>query len=242
MRVRIKRSVSVHNRYKKPFLELLIKACEAAKDTAGIDALPYIETESHGDTFNVKVFSDFESLAQYEEKFLHQMLKSDPFLDGAGSAAHMILDNPRDELLVRLETDDYFMNRKDRVELHTLEEAEKGPQKKFLVERMFNAKAGNLRDTMAMTFRLMDEFAAATNIMPKYYCTRFAADRIGGSATFVDFDDPVVFEKAFVDFENKIDTSLFLRPMVDTYFRRVDAELIASVGTKEEAELLVAHH
>ena len=117
MRIRINRSVSVYEEHRQPFLTLLLKACDGAREAVGVNPQPYLKAESDGKTFDVIITTEFDSMAEYEEKFLHQLLKNDEFLDGAKSAINMIVDNPRDEMYVRLEPNDYFMHRKGKIEL-----------------------------------------------------------------------------------------------------------------------------
>ena len=241
MRIRVKRTVSVYEQHRKPFLTLLLKACEGARQTAGVNPQPYVKAESDGKTFDVVVTTEFDSMAQYEEKFLHTLLKNDDFLDGAESAVGMIVDNPRDEMYVRLEPDDYFMHRKGEVELEHLQDGAPSEQKKYAVERMFRAKPGKLREIMALNFKLMEEEAKKTGVMPKYYCTRFTAGRIGASEQVRSFNDPIELDKQVLDYDDKFDHSLLISPIEETYYRRVDAELVDSFQVDKTPEILVPH-
>lgn len=238
MRIMIKRSVAVYEEYRKPFLSLLLKACEGAREAVGVTARPYVKAESNGKTFDVVVYSEFDSMAEYEDKFLHTLLKNDGFLDGAESASDMIVDNPRDELFVRLETDDYFMHRKGEIALEEQEE-DTSAQKKYMIERMFHAKPGKLRDTMAANFKLMEDEFTKTGTAPKYFCTRFAAGRIGGSTQVRSFDDANELDKQLMNYDDKFDHSMLIAPIEDTYFRRVDAEFIESLDEEKAPEILV---
>lgn len=239
MRIRVKRTVSVYEEYRKPFLTLLLKACEGARRDAGVNPQPYVKAECDGKTFDVVVTTEFDSMAQYEEKFLHTLLKNDAFLDGAESAVSMIVDNPRDEMYVRLEPDDYFMHRKGGVELELLKDGPATEQKKFMVERMFRAKPGKLREIMALNFKLMEDEARKTGTLPKYFCTRFTAGRIGASEQVRSFNDPIELDRQVLDYDDKFDHSLLISPIEDTYYRRVDAELVDSFQADEAPGVLV---
>jgi hypothetical protein len=239
MRVQVRRNVSVYEEYRKPFLSLLLKACDGAREAVGVNPRPYVKAESDGKTFDVLVVTDFGSMAEYEEKFLHSLLMNDDFLDGAESAVGMIVDNPRDELLVRLEPNDYFMHRKGGVDLEKLEASDEGEQKKYLLERTFRAKPGKLRDIMALNFTLMEEEANKTGTMPKYFCTRFTAGRIGASTQTRSFNKPIELDKQVIDYDTKFDHSLLNSPIEDVYYRRVDADLIDSFDAAEKPGVLV---
>lgn len=239
MRVQVRRNVSVYEEYRKPFLTLLMKACDGASEAVGVSPRPYVKAESDGKTFDVLVITDFDSMAEYEEKFLHSLLMNDDFLDGAESAVGMIVDNPRDELLVRLESNDYFMHRKGEIALDKLDATEETEQKKYLLERMFCAKPGKLRDIMALNFTLMEDEAKKTGTMPKYFCTRFTAGRIGASKQERAFNDPIELDKQVIDYDTKFDHSLLISPIEDIYYRRVDAELVDSFQTAKKQEVLV---
>lgn len=241
MRIKVKRSVSVYEEHRKPFLTLLLNACEGAREAVGVNPRPYVKAESDGKTFDVIITTEFDSMAEYEEKFLHQLLKNDSFLDGAESAVGMIVDNPRDEMYVRLEPNDYFMHRKGEFELERLGDSAPTEQKKYLVERMFRAKPGKLREIMALNFKLMEEEFKKTGVMPKYYCTRFTAGRIGASEQERMFNDANELDRQVLDYDDKFDHSLLNSPIEDTYYRRVDAELIASFQKEKKPEILVPH-
>lgn len=239
MRIRIKRSVSVYEEHRQPFLTLLLKACDGAREAVGVNPQPYLKAESDGKTFDVIITTEFDSMAEYEEKFLHQLLKNDQFLDGAESATGMIVDNPRDEMYVRLESNDYFMHRKGEIDLDFIEDSAPTEQKKYLVERMFRAKPGKLRDIMALNFTLMEDEAKKTGTLPKYFCTRFTAGRIGASEQVRSFNDPIELDKQVLDYDDKFDHSLLISPIEDTYYRRVDADLIDSFKNSENTKILV---
>jgi len=204
-----------------------------------VNPQPYVKAESDGKTFDVVVTTEFGSMAEYEEKFLHQLLKNDNFLDDAEFAVGMIVDNPRDELFVRLEPDDYFMHRKGDVGIEKLQKVEETEQKKYMLERMFRAKPGKLREIMALNFKLMEEEAKQTDVMPKYYCTRFTAGRIGASQQVRSFNDPIELDMQVIDYDDKFNHLLLNSPIEDTYYRRVDAELIDSFKSEEAPGILV---
>jgi len=239
MRVRIKRSVSVYEEHRQPFLTLLLKACDGARKAVGVNPEPYLKAESDGKTFDVIITTEFASMAEYEEKFLHQLLKNDQFLDGAESATSMIVDNPRDEMYVRLESNDYFMHRKGEIDLDFIEDNAPTEQKKYLVEQMFRAKPGKLRDIMTLNFKLMEDEAKRTGVMPKYFCTRFTAGRIGASKSVRSYNDPIELDRQVLDYDDKFDDSLLTSPIENTYYRRVDADLINSFNNLETRKTLV---
>jgi hypothetical protein len=207
----------------------------------GVNPEPYVKAESDGKTFDVIITTEFDSMAEYEEKFLHKLLKNDSFLDGAEAAVVMIVDNPRDEMYVRLESDDYFMHRKGDIGLDRLADSAPTEQKKYLVERMFRAKPGKLREIMALNFKLMEEEAKKTGVMPKYFCTRFTAGRIGATVQVRSFNDSNELDWQVINYDCKFDHSLLSSPIEDTYYRRVDAELINSFQEAKKPENLVTH-
>ena len=104
---------------------------------------------------------------------------------------------------------------------------------------MFRAKPGKLRDIMALNFTLMEDEAKKTGVMPKYFCTRFTAGRIGASKQVRSFNDPIELDKQVLDYDNKFDHSLLISPIEDTYYRRVDADLIDSFKNSETHKILV---
>lgn len=56
------------------------------------------------------IFMDFESLAQYESIFLDSVLRDNDYLRTLESTTDFVQDTPRDEMIVRLNGDDHFMN------------------------------------------------------------------------------------------------------------------------------------
>ena len=238
MRICVKRSVSLYPQYKDQFFELVLKSVDEAKGAMGVVPKAFVDLAQKPDRIDVKVFTSFDSLAQYEELFLHKMLKNNVFLDAAGSAVEMIHDNPRDEMFVRLEADDYFMNRFGEQGFEDLTSMNVEDGQKYRIERLFCAAPGRLRETMIATFAFNAEFAEKFGRLPEYHCTRFAADRIGGATQVVDFDHGLEqYMQAFRDFDRMIaekHPGMLLRPTVDSLYRRVTEDLIGMKGLDDE--------
>lgn len=240
MRIRVKRSVSVYPQYREQFLELTLKGIEGAKKAVGIQPEAFVDLNETPNRLDVKIFTDFDSMAQYEDLFLHKLLKNDSFLDGPEAAVEMIHDNPHDEMFVRLDVKDYFMNRKGDSGFEVLPEPAKSEQKsRYLMERMYCASKGRLREMMQITFRHIEEFSKATGIMPDFHCTRFAAGRIGAAQETVSFDNPAIWEDYYAAHDRMIDEKypgLLLRPTVTTLYRRVTEDMLNTQREADEIE------
>lgn len=230
MRIRVKRSVSVYPQYKQQFLELTLKGIEGARQAVGIEPEAFVDLNESSDRLEVKIFTDFDSLAQYEDLFLHRLLKNDNFLDGPEAAVEMIHDNPRDEMFVRLDVKDYFMNRKGDSGFAVLPEPKKSDKKSlYLMERMYSTSKGRLREMMQITFRHIEEFAAKTGVVPDFHCTRFTAGRIGGAQETTPIDNDLKWEEHYAEHDRMIDEKypgLLQRPTTTTFYRRVTEDML----------------
>jgi hypothetical protein len=230
MRIRVKRSVSVYPQYKQQFLELTLKGIEGARQAVGIEPEAFVDLNETPNRLDVKIFTDFDSLAQYEDLFLHKLLKNDSFLDGPEAAVEMIHDNPRDEMFVRLDVKDYFMNRKGDAGFDVLPEPAKSDKKAlYLMERMYATAKGRLREMMQITFRHIEEFAEKTGVVPDFHCTRFTAGRIGGAQETTPIDGSLNWEEHYAAHDRMLDEKypgLLLRPTVTTMYRRVTEDML----------------
>ena len=64
---------------------------------------------------------------------------------------------------------------------------------------MFHAKPSKLRDILGLNFGLMEEEAKKAGVMPKYFCMRFTAGRIGAFEQVRSFNDPIELDKRMLD-------------------------------------------
>lgn len=55
-------------------------------------------------------FMDFDSMAEYEELFINKMLKDRHYLQMLARGADLLEYEPTDELIFKIEPDDFFMN------------------------------------------------------------------------------------------------------------------------------------
>jgi hypothetical protein len=139
----------------------------------------------------------------------------------------LILEEPHDEMYVRLKADDYFMNAKGIVDVSPVESARKFDVKSrpsYRREREYCAAKGKLRDVMAIQFKFISDFHVKTGLGIDYFCTRFSQDRIGCSKAYIDFDSCPMCDPAFNEQDQLIATErsdLLLIPPVDRLYRRV---------------------
>ena len=239
MRVCVKRSVSLQPQYKDRFFELILEGVEEAGRVMGVVPKAFVDLAPKPDRIDVRVFTDFDSLAQYEETFLHGVLKNDVFLNAAASAAEMIHDNPRDELFARLDANDYFMNRLGDQGFADLAPTSAADVRKYRIERVFYPAPGRLRETLIAAFAFNPEFARKFGCIPEHHCSRFMADRIGAASQVVDFDAGIAqYLETFREFDGVIaekHPDMLQRPTVDTLYRRIDEELIGMEGLDDAA-------
>lgn len=230
MRIRVKRSVSVYPQYKQQFLELTLKAIDGAKEAVGIEPEAFVDLNEAPDRVDVTIFTDFASLAQYEDLFLHQLLKDDSFLDTPEAAVEMVHDNPRDEMFVRLDVEDYFMNRKGATGLAVLDKpAKSNPKSRYLMERIYTTSKGRLREMMKTSFEHIEAFTKKTGTMPELHCTRFTAGRIGSVQEMVSFDDPAIWGDDYAEHDSVLaqeHPGLLIKPTVQTLYRRLTEDML----------------
>ncbi|MER9439196.1 hypothetical protein [Mesorhizobium sp. M0618] len=184
----------------------------------------------------VRIFTDFESMAQYEEIFLHTALQNDKYLDVAESAVDMILDEPQDEMYVRLDADDFFMNRKGdgQIETGSLDLSRTAPLNKkvatFRTEREYCASKGRLRDVMQLNFQFAQDLKVLTGHGSDYFCTRFSALRIGSSKLYFDSEDCPQCADAFLEQDLDIATrfpGLLLSPPMTKVYKRITSDTLS---------------
>lgn len=228
MRIRVMRSVSVYPEHKEKFFELTLKGVEHAKQAVGIDAEPFVVLDEESPRVNVRIYTDFESVAQYEELFLHGLLKDGEFLDVPEAAVDMIHDNPLDELYVRLDVEDYFMNRYGNVGLGRDEVVKRTEKLPYRIERLFTASKGRLREAMQVNFEYFRDIKERTGEHIGYHCTRFAAGRIGGAVQDREVESLVGMEEQFIEQDQILASrpGLLLRPTVNTVMRRITTDML----------------
>ena len=237
MEIRVKRSVSIYPEFKDKFMELTLKASEAAKDIMGVEPHSFVNLTESPNRLDVIVYTDFESMAQYEEVFLHKALLTNEFLDDAEDGLKMIHDNPRDEMFVRLKTDDFFMNRKGEYNLADMSAFRSDEKEKYRVERLFCVAPGRLKESMAFTFEQNEKYTKEFNRMPDYFCTRFASNRIGGATTYHDVDNCEKLPGIFAEFDRLVEEKhpgLLMRATEDMYLRRITEDMLGRKVLDEE--------
>jgi hypothetical protein len=231
MKVRIQRSVAVHPEKIREFIDLSLKNCEKAGQLMGCEPELFYHQHSESKFADFRIFTDFDSLKDYEELFLERLLLDDSYHEIGAAFTEMIDDEPRDELLVRLEPDDFFMNRANAGSrpVYAFEQQAKltsNPKPRYRRVREFRASKGRLSEVMRMNFDFMDNFHRAANVTPEYFCTRFATARIGSSMMFFDHDDCPECTPSFIEQDALIfskSSGLLLNMPTDTLLTRVTA-------------------
>jgi hypothetical protein len=193
MQVRVIRTIEVKPACLSEFFDLTLKGAEYVESRTGVQ--PEVFWVRHGSKrpTDAKVFMDFESLAEYEKLFLEGLLYDERYLRMSEQAAHMITEEPRDELLVLMDKDDFFMNLNGG-------SAESGAQpanrplrpreaRRYRLTRHVDVRTGKLRDFMQASFAFMDRFESVVGFRPDLFCTRFTQERIGCTNMFFDYDD-----------------------------------------------------
>jgi len=139
---------------------------------------------------DAKIFMDFDSMAQYEDLFLHGLLYDAEYLTLAEQSLPMIVQEPSDEMFVLMDKDDFFMNLKDQSKRApaNLPRSALVPQR-YRVCQHVDVTAGGLREVMKYSFDFMDKFEQEVGFRPQLFCTRFSRERIGCSKMYFDFDD-----------------------------------------------------
>jgi hypothetical protein len=196
----------------------------------GVETDIYYCTEKDEDGASFCSFTDFDSLAQYEEVFLGNLLHDSKYLQLAANAVDAITHEPLDELFVRLKPDDYFMNLgvENRPKF-TFETAKADPstKRRYRRERHYSVSKGRLREAMRINFEFIEAFYKATGNAPEVFCTRFSAAGIGSSKMYFDVDDCPVCDPAFIEQDHAIQTKLpglLMRMPTDRWHVRITEE------------------
>lgn len=229
MQVRIVRTVEVKPESALDFVKLSLDVAQHTREKIKVDPNTYWSPHHPGGCVLFRSFTDFDSMADYEQRFLEGLLLDETYLKMAEGGVKFIENEPRDELLVRLLPDDYFMSLKGRRRFE-IPKAPKtaGPPPRYLREREYCAEKGKLREVMTHTFHFMGQFTDATGLYPEYFCTRFATERIGCSKLFVGYDECIVCGPIFMAQDHLYATDLsglLLSPPIDTLYTRVTEEL-----------------
>ncbi len=234
MEIRVQRTIAVLPQHARNFISLALKVAERSQQVMGIESEVFYNPHSGGDTMEFKVFTDFDSLATYESRFLGALLHDTNYLQLAANAVEMILDEPRDEMLVRLTPDDFFMNLGGPVQRREFNFEMAPPTMpaspaRFRRVREYTASKGQLREVMKMNFEFIDNFYGATGGgLPSYYCTRFATLRIGSSMLFYDSDECPICTPSFIEQDEDIAANragLLVRRPIDLLYTRVDGAM-----------------
>jgi hypothetical protein len=77
MQIRVQRSINVIPEYQKKFLEFALKGIEHFRSITGIEPELFVNLRPVDRPVEVRIFTDFESMAQYEDIFLHKTLRDD---------------------------------------------------------------------------------------------------------------------------------------------------------------------
>jgi hypothetical protein len=225
--VLIQRTVSVPPPLVTEFMKVSLEAAELSKKVMGVETDLFLKRGGHWKNAQFVLHTIFPSIALYERVFLCGLLYDDTYLRLAASAVKLITDEPLDELYVRLHPSDHFMNLdKKKREVFAFENApERDVKPAFRIEREYCATKGRLREVMEINFGYMDRLYRKTNKAPKYFCTRFAASRIGCSKMYIDLDpgDPPPFD-AFMAQDQLITRNhedLLLTPPIETIMTRI---------------------
>lgn len=234
MKVMVVRSINVRPEKVGDFMRYSLEAAEHSQNAAGILSEIFVKQDHAGADFEFRAFTEFDSLAQYEKTFLEGLLLDGTYLDIVERGVDMVTAEPRDELLVNLEPDDYFMNRKDKHVEYKFEEIQSvGSTSRYRREFELRADKGRLREVMKDSFAIMEKFAIENEIRPKLYCTRFTAGRIGGARMYIDCNHSLACDKLFFSLNEKYATSMkgaLTDPPSNTLYLRVTEELAAFNG------------
>lgn len=229
--IRIRRTVYVYPQSVRDFMAAALEVSNHSATVMGVEPEVFVNLHEASNDVQFRIFTDFQSMAQYEETFLHRLLSDSKYLDLAEKAASMIIDEPRDEMFVRLKPDDYFMNLRGGQQPAFDYNRKKSPQKAmYRREREFKATKGRLREVMQMNFEFLARLQQTTGLTGEYFCTRFAADRIGGTSETVEqptINSARVLDAAFLEHDAEISSKyegLLLSRPVDNLYRRVTAE------------------
>lgn len=234
MKIRIHRSMSVVPQYTPEFVRAALDVEARATEVMGVESDFFYFHDESTKTAEFRVFTDFESMAQYEEVFLGSLLHDGTYLKMAASAVEMITDEPRDEMFVHMAPDDFFMNLgTSERPVYSFEKANLEPVKgRYRREREFCASKGRLRDVMRMQFDFTERFYLETGMVPNYVCTRFSAERIGCSKASYDFDECPVCDPLFMEQDALIQPGMLLSPPIDRLYERVTEQMSFNLAAR----------
>ena len=242
MKIRVQRKIEVLPIFQNKFLSIALESAERIGEATGVHPETFVNLYKNSSNVEVRIFTDFESMAQYEDLFLHKVLKDSRYLDAAESLVDMIIDEPQDEMYVRMDTEDYFLSRKHKVEAgkHIDLKHEASLNKRrgiYRVEREYCASKGRLADVMKVNFEFAERFKAGTGHSVDYFCTRFSAARIGCSKIFFDPDECPECGPAFLEQDQEIARfeGLLKTPPMTTVYKRVDSALLSYNLAKRQA-------
>jgi hypothetical protein len=228
--VRVTRTILAQPTRLDELLTLSYKSAQLVADQTGIEPEVFWVRHAPRESGDVKIFMDFDSLAQYEELFLTGLLSSEAYLTAAEEAAELIRREPRDELLVLLDRDDFFLNMKDRTKAEKRNPAREARRAtRYRTMRHVDVATGRLRDYMKHAFQFVEEFEQTTGIRADVFCTRFAAERIGCSQIFYDADDCPMCGPMLLKHTRELAVELpgvLERPPVDELYERVTEPLL----------------
>lgn len=222
-RIRVQRSMSVLPKYTPEFVRAALDVEAYATKVMGVESDFFYHPAESNERAEFRSFTDFESMAQYEEVFLGRLLHDATYLQMAAKAVELITDEPRDEMFVHMTPDDFFLNLGTTSRpKYSFENAQVTRIKgKFRREREFCASKGRLREVMRMQFDFTEKFFRQTGRIPDYTCTRFSAERIGCSKAFYDFDECPMCDSLFLEQDKTILPGMLLSPPADRLFERV---------------------
>jgi hypothetical protein len=229
MQVMVVRNVNVKPECVGEFMKYSLDAVKKTQNAIGVKPDVFVRQDHSGAGFDFRIFTEFDSMAQYETVFLEGLLKNGTYLDIAERGVSLVTAEPRDELLVRLSPDDFFMVRKsERIEYDFEQKKRNVSSPRYRREFELCAEKGRLREVMRDCFDVMERFTALTDIPPDLYCTRFTAGRIGSVRMYLDYDDCPVCDGLYFHLNEKYASSMktaLLSPPSNTLFLRVTDKL-----------------
>lgn len=235
MQIRVQRTVNVLPYQQNRFFELALRGIERFREENGIEPDLFVNLQSTERPVDVRFFIDFESMAQYETIFLHKTLHDDSYLDMPETAVDMIYDQPCDEMYVRMDLEDHFMNRKgDKViatsDLDLSRDAKLNKTvATYRIEREYRASKGRLRDTMRTSFEFMHSIYKSTGHAGDLFCTRFSPLRIGSVKLYFDSNDFPQSGPAFLQQDQELATGhhdLLQGPPITKVYQRIQPQTV----------------
>jgi hypothetical protein len=192
MEVRVVRTVEVKPESIRDFLRLSLDVAKYVSSKINITPDVYWWRHGSNGEADFAIFTDFPSLAIYEKEFLEGLLFDKVYLDLVETGGRMIHREPQDELLVRMDRNDFFMNLKNPgATPQPKVRAAQGARPRYRRLRGFYSAPNKLRDVMMHSFDVFDRFEALTGVTPEIYCTRFTyRSGIGSVRQFFDYGDP----------------------------------------------------